>query len=98
MEVEGYLIIKSTGSCRFVKGRVGLDWNEVMMKINLEIPDSVFKRPMLEANIKIDGELNHKFDYEIKRELEDVLKTLPNIHLTKIDVIKTEKEEDLTYN
>lgn len=94
MNIKGYLIIKSNGSCRFVKTKVGLEWNEVLMAINIEIPDSVFKRPLLEASIKIDGELNHEFSYEVKKNIEEVLETLPNIHLTQINLIK-DKDESL---
>jgi len=88
VKVKGNLIINSRGGCRFVKNRVGINWDEVLMAINVEIPDSVFKRPILEANIKIDGELNQKLDYELKEDLNNVLESLPNIHLTKINIIK----------
>lgn len=95
MKIKGYLVINNKGSCRFVKNKVGVGWNEVLMGLSIEIPDSVFKRPVLEANIKIDGELNHKFNYELREDIQDVLETMPNVHLLNINVQKElENEED----
>lgn len=57
MKVNGYLNIKSNGSVRFTKSRAGLDWNEIAMKVNMNIPDEFFRRPMLEANITISDDV-----------------------------------------
>jgi hypothetical protein len=57
MKVEGYLIIKSNSSMRVTKSRVGLDWNEICMKLNLNIPDELFQRPTLEAKIEVSKDI-----------------------------------------
>lgn len=87
MKVEGYLIIGNNKSCRFVKSRVGLNWNEISVKVNIELPDSLFRRPMLEANIKLDGEFEHKFDMEIQKNLQDIINQNKNMHLVNINIL-----------
>lgn len=55
--IEGYLNIKSNGACRFTKGRAGLDWNEIAMRISMDIPQELFRRPLLEARIEVSKDL-----------------------------------------
>jgi len=90
MKVNAWLTINNRGSTRLTKSKPNLDWNEVTMYLNVELPDSLFKRPQIQANIKIDGELNYEFDYELNKKLEDALETLPNIHLLNVNVQKEE--------
>jgi len=93
MKTHAWLRINSNGSMRISKSEPGLDWDEVKMFLNIDIPDSVFKRPQLKANIKIDGELNYEFDYQTEKNIEEVLKTLPNVHLVSVDVHKEETKQ-----
>lgn len=60
MHIDQYLII-SQGKRRYspnvklVKTLKGnMPSNAVALKLNIQIPDSIFKRPQLEASIKID--------------------------------------------
>ena len=69
MKTTSWITIKSNGSMRLTKNKPGIEWNEVSMRLNIELPDSVFKRPQLQANIKIDGELNYEFNYEEKKKI-----------------------------
>lgn len=87
MKISSWITINNRGSCKLTKGKPRLDHNEVCMKLNIEIPNSVFQRPLLQANIKIDGELNYEFDYNEQKKIEDVIETLPNVHLLKIDIV-----------
>ena len=91
MKISKWLIINEKGACRITTGKPSLNYDEVAMKLNIEIPDSVFIRPHLQANIKIDGELQHEFNYEEEKNIKDVLETLPNIHLLSISVDSSEK-------
>jgi len=94
MKITNWLTINNKGSARLTKTKPRLEWNEVSMLLNVEIPDSVFQRPILTANIKIDGEMNYEFDYEVQQKLEEVLKSAPNVHLLNLTVQKEEKEEE----
>lgn len=53
MKVQGYLVVNSKGSMRVMKTKPGLGWNEISIAINLELPDALFKKPSLHAEIKI---------------------------------------------
>ncbi len=63
MNINQYLII-SEGKAKFSKPNVRLvktlkgkmPSNAIALKLNLQIPDSIFKRPQLEASIKINEE------------------------------------------
>ena len=57
MKIKGYLTVKSTGAARFTKNKPGLDWNELSLAINLNVPDELFKRPLITANIEISKDI-----------------------------------------
>jgi len=90
MKIQNWITINNRGSARLTKSKPNISWNEVCMRLNIEIPNTVFERPLLTANIKIDGEMNFEFDYEVQKKLEEVLETAPNIHLLNVHVDKEE--------
>lgn len=54
MKTKGYLIISKTGCLRAVKTlRTNVNFDEVVIALDVEIPDKAFK-PIIEAHIKID--------------------------------------------
>lgn len=53
MHLKRYLVVNDRGTCKVTKNRPGLDWNEVCFELNLEIPNEMFKKPLLTADIKI---------------------------------------------
>ena len=44
MKTEAWLTINNRGSLKITKGKPSLNWNEVSLKLCLELPDSVFKQ------------------------------------------------------
>ena len=56
MKTEGYLNINRNGSIRFTKSLTGLKWDEIRVKINIDVPDTLFERPVLQANLKVTEE------------------------------------------
>jgi hypothetical protein len=57
MKVDGYLNIKSNGTIRFTKSKIGLGLDEISMKISFDIPNELFKRPLLQANVFISKDI-----------------------------------------
>jgi len=57
MRTTGYLVISNKGSVRFVKGRVGTAYNEILVRVGIEIPDQFFQKPVISANITVDKNL-----------------------------------------
>ncbi len=58
MKTTLYLCVKKSDhrldpSFRVTKTKPGLDHNEIAVKVNLELPDALFKSPQLEAEIKV---------------------------------------------
>lgn len=59
MKTVGYLCIKKNGyrsSARFVKTSPALDFNEIAVRLEIELPDELFAKPRLEATIKVPKE------------------------------------------
>ena len=53
MKTYFYLVVNSKGTTRTVKTKPGLDWNEISIRIDLTLPDSLFQKPSLNAVIEI---------------------------------------------
>jgi len=54
MKSVGYLTIGPSGIKAVRRTKPFLQWNEIAVKIALDIPDALFKRPHLEATIRVD--------------------------------------------
>ena len=54
MKDISYLIIGKSGIRGVRKSKPSLRWDEIALKVSLEIPDILFERPALEATIKVD--------------------------------------------
>lgn len=55
MRVSNWLIINKNGIKGVRKTKPYLEWNEIAIKVNLDIPKELFERPLIEANLKIDN-------------------------------------------
>ncbi|MBV2138546.1 MAG: hypothetical protein KUF79_17200 [Candidatus Thiodiazotropha sp. (ex Ctena orbiculata)] len=56
MKVKKWLTVNNRGGCRLTKGKPSLDWNEVAIFLEIELPDALFDKPRLEAKITIPDE------------------------------------------
>ena len=56
MKTSAYLIINPNGVVSVRKSKPFLQWNEIAVRISLDIPDALFQRPHLEATISVDPE------------------------------------------
>lgn len=54
MLTRGYLTVSRNGRIRFSKGHPNLNWNEITIAIQLDVPNKLFERPMIQAQIKVD--------------------------------------------
>ena len=57
MELNKYLCISSNGSVRITANKPRLAVNEIAMLLNIDVPDQLFDRPLLVADIKIDEDV-----------------------------------------
>jgi len=56
MKVKKWLIVNSKGACRLAVNKPGIDWNEVAIHLEVDLPDALFKKPRLEAKITVPDE------------------------------------------
>ena len=56
MKVKKWLIFTKKGSCRITVKKPWLDWDEVAVLLEIELPDALFQRPRLEAKITVPDE------------------------------------------
>lgn len=56
MKIKGFLIVGANGSMRVTKKRPSLDWDDIAIALDLEIPDQIFRKPHLSAEITIPDE------------------------------------------
>lgn len=75
MKVKGYLVVTSNGSAKFVKKYPDLNFNEVAVGVNLELPDKLFERPVLNATITVpdNAVLPYQIPVEVMDEIEAAL-------------------------
>lgn len=65
MKVSNWLVIDKNGIKGTRKTKPALDWDEVAVKINLDIPDEIFKRPTIEATLKVVDVPNTAFEPDL---------------------------------
>lgn len=53
MRIPFYLIVSRSGRVRVNKTPPRLDWDELSVAMELEVPDKLFARPVLQASISI---------------------------------------------
>ena len=61
MKFINWLIINKNGIKAVRRTKPALDYNEIAVKINLDIPKELFERPSIEATLKIDGVPNNAY-------------------------------------
>lgn len=65
MKVINWLIINKNGIKAVRKTKPDLAYNEIAVKINLDIPKELFERPQIEANLTIENVPNVAYNPEL---------------------------------
>lgn len=88
MKLKRYLVIKKNGSTRVTKQAPSIEWDEVYMLLNIEIPDKVFDRPLLQATITIDDKAIQPalITAEVVSDVENIIETRTGFEV-KMEVI-----------
>ena len=72
MRTKGFLTVKANGSLRVSKRKPSLDDDEVVVSLNINLPDSLFEKPQLNAVIEVkDGQVK---PFDITPQLIDNIK------------------------
>ncbi len=65
MKITQWLAINKNGITKVRKTKPALDWNEIAIQIALEIPDELFRRPIISARIEVKDVPNNVYEPEI---------------------------------
>lgn len=91
MKFIQYLILNKNGIKGVRKTKPGLEYDEIAIKVNLDIPKELFERPSIEATLKINDVPNNAYNPEIIINTVDLIEQQTG---AKIDfkVLKVEEE------
>lgn len=56
MKTKFYLKVNQSGSVSTSKGKPNLDWDQVAILVNVELPDVLFQKPQITASINVGSE------------------------------------------
>ena len=65
MKVSNWLVINKNGVKTVRKSKPSLDWDEIAVKLNIEIPNELFQRPTIEANVRVTDVPNTVYEPEL---------------------------------
>lgn len=65
MKVNNWLVIGKNGIRRIRRVKPSLDWDEIAVRLCLEIPDELFSRPTIDATLEIKDIPNNDYSPEI---------------------------------
>ena len=94
MKLEKYLVIGSNGTTKITANKPSLKVNEIAIQLNIDVPDQLFKKPMLVADINVDENLSSQ--EIISTEVIDNAKELVSNALGLELRIKTVEQQDET--
>jgi hypothetical protein len=98
MKVQAYLCVKKTSqwrsTLRVTKSNPSLDYNEVALRLNLELPDELFTKPRLEATIAIpkDAVSAPVIEAEVVDNVEQIIKQQTGFEV-RLQVIPPEENK-----
>ena len=92
MKIVNWLIINKNGIKGVRKSKPDLAYDEIAVKINLDIPKELFERPAIEATIKIEDIPNNAYNPDIILNTKELIEQQTG---AKIDfrILNTEEEE-----
>lgn len=93
MKVKKWLTINSRGSARLTQSKPGLNWDEISILLDVNLPDALFKKPRLEATINIPEEAAGPdvLNSEVVENVQEAIKTATGLTFS-INVVKEEVE------
>lgn len=95
MKVSNWLVINKNGVKTVRKSKPSLDWDEIAVKLNIEIPNELFQRPTIEATVKVTDVPNNAYDPDvIIDDIKDIeQRTGAKVNLTVSHVAEEEDQQ-----
>lgn len=98
MKISQYIVIKRRNrwsyTSRLTKGNPALASNEIAVKVSLEIPDAIFDKPSLEAQITIPEDAVSKpvIEASVIDNVQEIIKQNTGFEV-KLEVVNEQEEE-----
>lgn len=94
MKVKAFLVVNENGAIRAVKSYQALNLNEVAVQINLEVPDQLFRKPAIVADLVIpdDAVQAPTIDAEVTENIADAIRTATGVEV-RLSVTNPEDDE-----
>lgn len=73
MKVVSWLTINKNGIKAVRRTKPALGWDEIAFKVNLDIPDELFRRPTIEATLQVKDIPNNAYQPEIVLNTVDLI-------------------------
>ncbi len=93
MKQSSWLIVNRNGIKGVRKTRPALDWDEIAIKINLEIPKELFDRPTIEATLEVKDVPNNAYRPDIVVNTAELIEQQTGAKINFTVVQPTEKEQ-----
>lgn len=92
MEVGFFLIVTDSGAIRTVKSKPTVKHNEISIAMQLDLPDSLFDKPTLQARIIVDDKQVNTKELEVKMlsNIQEAIEERMNSEVTLRIVKKSE--------
>lgn len=94
MKIESYLVVNERGTTKITKNPPSLNHDEICLQLNLDIPNKLFKKPLLTADIKIpDGAVSSPtINATVIENIEEEIRKQVGVHV-QLTVVSPEEED-----
>jgi hypothetical protein len=92
MKESSWLVINKRGIKAVRKTRPALEWDEIAVKINLEIPKELFDRPTIEATLEVKDVPNNAYHPDIVVNTAELIEQQTGAKINFTVVQATEEE------
>lgn len=92
MKSNFYLTVNSRGGVKVTKNRPNVDFDEISIRMDLDVPDMLFKKPQLTASITIpeSAAVPKEIDVEMQDNIQNAIETATGLNVR----LTIQKEEE----
>lgn len=94
MKIKAFLVVNDRGGLRVVKTFPHLDFDEVAVQLNLELPDELFRKPTMVADLVIpkDAVQRPNINVEVTESIAEAIRSATGVEV-RISVPDPEDHE-----
>ena len=83
MKIAAFLIVNDNGAIRAVKSYRELQLNEIAVQVNLEVPDQLFRKPVVSADIVVpeDAVQTPEISAEVTENIKEAIETATGVEV-----------------